>query len=259
MIFIKLIGRQGNQMFQYAFGKLVEKERGIRVIFVCDKSEFRLGGFDGVDFVDSSRFLLSWFFKLLQRYRFQEFYSCMEEVSIYSISNYSLTVGYFQSSKLLAANRSFVRSLFKISTCTISKSNDCVLHIRRGDYLTTLFEEIGSHAVIPKDWFISQIEYIDLKFPITRFLVVGDDADCLDEFCQGCPIEIFPLKQEPMKDFIKLMSSKYLIISNSSFAWWAAFLNIHEDGVVIAPLNWVGYHVGQEYPKGIMNSHFLWK
>lgn len=261
MIFIKLMGRQGNQMFQYAFGKILEKERNISVYFICKKSEFRLEGFDGIRFIDSSSRLLMFVERFFCRFnlRYQEFHSCMEEVDLNSISNFTYVLGYFQSSKLFEENRAFVKSLFNVSSCRLIESNDCVTHIRRGDYLTTIFSEINSNAVVPEEWFMDQLQYVKNEFSPDNFQLVGDDPKYLRDFCNKLDLDASALIQSPMEDFVKLMTSKYLIISNSSFAWWAAFLNIHEDVVIIAPRNWVGFHVGIEYPKGIMNSRFIWR
>ena len=42
------------------------------------------------------------------------------------------------------------------------------------------------------------------------------------------------------KDFVLLNSAKYLVISNSSFAWWAAWLNNNTEKKVIIPSAWFG-------------------
>lgn len=261
MIFFKLHSGMGNQMFQYAFGKILEKERNIPVYFTCNKSEFKLDGFDGIRFIDSSSRLLMFVERYICKFniRYQEFHSCFKEVDLNSISNFSYVSGYFQSSKLLEKNRDFVKSLFNISSINFFQSNDCVTHIRRGDYLTTIFAEINSNAVVPEDWFVNQLNYIKKEYAPENFKVVGDDGNYLKDFCNKLELDASALIQSPMEDFLKLMTAKYLIISNSSFAWWAAFLNIHNNAVIIAPKYWVGFHVGIEYPKGIMNSRFIWR
>ncbi len=253
----------GNQMFQYAFGKLLEKNREVKVLFICSKDDFRLRGFQKLHFIDSSNYFISLIYRIIlkTRFRYIEFHSCLEEVSINRIPNYSLVSGYFQSSALFEQNREFIRSLFKISPCQIlKKSNDCTVHIRRGDYLNTVFSEIDSHAYIPADWFYRQIYYIIYKYSyFNKVIVVGDDPDYLREFCACENFNLASFHEGAMSDFVQLMTSKFLIISNSSFAWWAAFLNVHEQAVIIAPKYWVGVHVNIEYPKGIMNKSFQWR
>ena len=47
-------------------------------------------------------------------------------------------------------------------------------------------------------------------------------------------------------DFSLLMNAKYLIIPNSSFSWWAAYLNT-KKAAVIAPKYWASYNKSNGY------------
>ena len=43
---------------------------------------------------------------------------------------------------------------------------------------------------------------------------------------------------------MQLMSACMVnIIANSSFSWWAAYLNIHDNAVIIAPRKWTNADV----------------
>lgn len=261
MIFIKLHSGLGNQMFQYAFGKIHEKNHGVKVFFICEKEEFKLSGFEAVTYIDITNPLLSLLCRLIMKFKFRffNFSSCLYEVKSDSIPNYALISGYFQSSSILEENKEYIKSLFKISSFPLLDKNVCTIHFRRGDYLTTIFSEINSHAVLSEDWYFDQIDYLFDHYLPKSVYCIGDDLDYLKEFCDKADLKINFKHQESIADFVQLMTSKFLIISNSSFAWWGAFLNIHEEPIVIAPKNWVGYHVKKEYPKGIMNKSFLWR
>lgn len=248
-------------MFQYAFAKLLEEQRKIPVYFICKKSDFKLSCFDNVNFIDITLKRFNFIFNIIIRcnFRYLKFHSCLGEIEVNSISNFTLVSGYFQSSRIFEENRNFLRNLFGISNFVSCDLNKCIIHVRGGDYLTTIFEEINSNAILSVDWFKSQMEYLYNINPNLKFVAVSDDSNYLKRLFLNDPIQILPTNHNSFEDFIQLMSSKYLIISNSSFAWWAAFLNIHEDAVIIAPKNWVGFNVNKEYPKGIMTSRFLWK
>jgi hypothetical protein len=251
----------GNQMFQYSFGKLIEKKRNIKVFFLCRKEEYKLSGFSGIKYIDISSPIPSFLLKIFIKFklRYFEFLSCLDEISINSIPNFSLVTGYFQSSSILVQNKSFVRKLFMPINFDGLKSEVCTIHVRRGDYLSTIFPEINSKAIIPEVWFLMQFHDISIKYSPKKIQLIGDDKIFLSSFSKKLDNSVECCFGSTMDDFFQLLKSKYLIISNSSFAWWGAFLNINEDVVVIAPKDWVGFNCGIEYPKGIMTPGFLWK
>jgi hypothetical protein len=46
------------------------------------------------------------------------------------------------------------------------------------------------------------------------------------------------------------MHASKLIIANSTYSWWAAYLNENATEI-IAPKYWMGHRKGQYYPKDI--------
>jgi len=60
------------------------------------------------------------------------------------------------------------------------------------------------------------------------------------------------------EDFYMLTQAKYMIIPNSSFSWWAAWLNQNEP-ITIAPDRWFNYNSGDNFdPIGIKCSKFTY-
>lgn len=115
------------------------------------------------------------------------------------------------------------------------------LHIRRGDYL----EKGGFYVDLwATDYYKKAIEY----FPNDRFLVFYKDRQGKDDQdFVWCEENLRPFLGDRMDyhrsgeehdDLNAMASCKSNIMANSSFSWWAAYLNPHKDKKVICPKNW---------------------
>ena len=75
-------------------------------------------------------------------------------------------------------------------------------------------------------------------FPKDNFLVFSDDPEWAKEKFKDNPRVQVMEKGDELEDFNLLASCKHQIIANSSFSWWAAFLNPNPSKKVIAPKQW---------------------
>lgn len=102
------------------------------------------------------------------------------------------------------------------------------IHVRRGDYIGSNFHTDLTEA----DYYERAISL----FPNKKFLVFSDDPDwCFKRF----PDEerfLVENKQTDLEDFNLMAScSEGNIIANSTFSWWAAYVNPNFDVKVVAP------------------------
>lgn len=75
-------------------------------------------------------------------------------------------------------------------------------------------------------------------FPEDNFLVFSDDPDwCKEKFKDDPRVQVME-KGNEIEDFNLLASCKDLVIANSSWSWWAAYLCPNEGKKVIAPKKW---------------------
>lgn len=75
-------------------------------------------------------------------------------------------------------------------------------------------------------------------FPGEKFLVFSDDPEwCKEKFKDNPNVQVME-KGNEIEDFNLLASCKDQIIANSSFSWWAAYLNPNHSKKVIAPKAW---------------------
>lgn len=84
-------------------------------------------------------------------------------------------------------------------------------------------------------------------FPGKKFLLFSDNPEYAKGFfwkeIEDGTVKVVEGGTE-LEDFNQMASCEHNIIANSSFSWWAAFLNMHPNKVVVAPKNW--YADGQE-------------
>lgn len=274
MIFFELQGRLGNQISQIVFLSLMKKEFG-EISYLIDRNadSYNLDLFE-VDFRKElnplstiSTFLIKMRNKIIP-YKKLNMESCLDEymTSIeYINSNLS---GYFQTGKYYLKHKVWVSLLLKINQKykaefdtkygQVFRDNKILtIHVRRGDYSTTIFSEINSNGLLPFSWF----ESVFRSIPRAKYDKIYIVSDCVDDLLIdsfflniGASFEVNTVEV----DFQLIMNSDIAIISNSSFAWWASFLNPKVDKKIYAPYNWVGYNAGLEYPKGIMIEDFVW-
>lgn len=83
-------------------------------------------------------------------------------------------------------------------------------------------------------------------FPDKDFVIFSDDPDYCKERFKGENIQVME-RGNDIEDFNILASCESQIIANSSFSWWAAYLNPNPAKKVVAPKRW--YSDGEERTK----------
>ena len=91
------------------------------------------------------------------------------------------------------------------------------------------------------------------------FLIFSDDPEwCKEKFKDNKKVQVMD-KGDEVEDFNLLASCKSLIIANSSYSWWAAYLNPNPSKKVIAPLETKYYSdnvVRTKYPSDFIQIDF---
>ena len=113
------------------------------------------------------------------------------------------------------------------------------IHIRRG--LNPFIPNEPKYNENPFHTNISDTDYYEramAMFPNDEFLVFSDEPEwCKEKFKNNPKVQIMP-KGGEVEDFNLLASCKDQIIANSSFSWWAAWLNPNPSKKIIAPKQW---------------------
>lgn len=128
------------------------------------------------------------------------------------------------------------------------------VHVRRGDYLQTQFQNNDQVSALPIDYYWTAIAKIRAHIDKPWFMIIGDDAIYNEKTFAELPDKSF-ISDNPYTDFALIAQCKAAILSNSTFAWWAATY-IPEPICLIAPKNWLAYPDGPEWPEGIISKRF---
>lgn len=140
--------------------------------------------------------------------------------------------GYYQSYKYFEEYESLIRSIFEFSFSVDKICDTTSLHIRRGDYLS-----IGDdyHTNLKDEYYNEAMLMMNTK----KYMIFSDDIAWCKSKYQG-PQFIFAENNSPAIDLALMSNCENNIIANSSFSWWAAWLNKTPYKKVIAPHKWFG-------------------
>jgi len=110
------------------------------------------------------------------------------------------------------------------------------IHVRRGDYL--LYPDLFPMCSV--EYYQNAINYITTAYPKQDFIffVFSDAIDwCKNNlaFLKKVQFINHNVKTDSYKDMMLLAACKHQIIANSTFSWWAAWLNSNPNKIVLYP------------------------
>lgn len=110
------------------------------------------------------------------------------------------------------------------------------VHIRRGDYLNeqnaAMFGNICTEA-----YYKSALDYMRTRCRSVHFYLFSDDADYLRAHYQGGEYTVVDCNhgKDSFYDMWLMSQCKHNICANSTFSFWGARLNAHEEKIMIRP------------------------
>lgn len=262
MIISKIIGGLGNQLFQYAVGKAASLHHNVPLKLDILNYEtyklhngFRLGQFsaefqiateteveqfkgksDLIGKINRKLGLKKPYLKEVQNNTFQS--------SVFS-SNQLYLDGFWQNEKYFKQISDNLVADFKVKKDFISinkkfrqevcKNQSVGIHVRRGDFLKHL--DIG---VLSLQYYRRAVSYIQDRVEKPTFYLFSDDLNWCRTNLDFIDNAVFvDQTKSELDDFQLMQECKHNIIANSSFSWWAAWLNQNSDKIVVAPKRWM--------------------
>ena len=274
MIIIQMAGGLGNQMFQYALykqltgmGKTVkmDDEAGFRedaqrnpALAAFGIAYERASRQEIEEMTDSSMAFTARVRRKLfgrQRRAYFEENKCFQP-KIFDWDDIYLE-GYWQSEKYFRDVGNLLKKEFSLESVRRNRDNgyglseeaerylnrieqgeSVSIHVRRGDYLLPQNQDLFGN-ICTDMYYENAVKKMMESRPDCTFYLFTNDNQWLRER-KDFPIVLVELPGNRDYETLMLMSRcRHNILANSSFSWWASYLNDNPDKQVIAPAEWM--------------------
>lgn len=251
------IGRLGNALFQVAATMAYAKKNGLQWGFPSDTREVPnlRKFFPNIPVLDGQFKRLNWADPAYFNYQ-----------PIPNLGRDTTLVGFFQSEKYFEGYHDEVRKLFPLNIQPEYKDYVSI-HVRRGDYV----QHSNSFPPVTYEYLCLAMKEIMAIVDFNKVMVFSDDIEFCKEFLfvAGGPNVLGPRntantffgkdvsfceEKDEFKALSIMASCSHNIIANSTFSWWAAWLNTNPDKIVVSPSssNWFGPGFTGSVPKDII-------
>lgn len=157
--------------------------------------------------------------------------------------------GFFQSEKYFINNRDMIVDLLMPKHDVKEECGTCGIHVRRGDYLNLK----DCYVQLGMDYYNNAMKIIKSK----KYLIFSDDIEwCKTQF-KGDQFEFITGNTDYEDMAIMAKRCENMIIANSSFSWWGAWLNINSDKIIIAPNKWFQFKLSYNDTKDLIPNNWI--
>lgn len=272
MKIIKILGGLGNQMFQYALYLAIKnryQDEEVKIDTSCFRGYPLHNGYeldklfsikaDEATFMDKLKIAYPYthyrIWQVLHKLRLRRSTMLIEDSkgayagNVFHMDKDCYYDGYWQNERYFKDIRPEILQAFtpkvishqNLEFCEKMKLRKCVsIHIRRGDYVNHPLYG----GICDKAYYQRAITYIQRNTNCDFYIIFSNDI----EWCEKNLSDLLVSKEvtyvnwnkgkNSYQDMYLMSRCNYNIIANSSFSWWGAWLNYHEDKIVICPTKW---------------------
>jgi len=239
---VDLYGGLGNQMFQLATAFAIAQKYHLPMTFTkinlipCPVRNVN-------EYWDS---FLSFFTLSISNVNTHKMIITEEKAYTYQIinklTNIPITLnGYWQNIQYFNHCRTDIKNLFRPSQDNLTylyKKYDwlnnpniikVMLHIRRGDY--------NSSIHIPMTYYHKCLQQISNTISY-KTIAFSDDINYVKHNLPH--LDHYIINESDYMELIMMTHANYMIIANSTFSWWGAYLNKNDDATIFIPKQWTG-------------------
>lgn len=252
-MYFQLSGRLGNQLFQWAYCHVLFQKYGVSAHLFVDKFHNNAGTVikelpnlpqcvhvKRVRVMNSLGFILSgmdWLNSKLSRSVTSKFYGTFRSLDSFSLPELPLwkpylISGFFINRKSIEMNEDVIfqelsMHLEDIPSVAQLPTKYQVIHVRRGDFLTT----DRSYGVLDSGFYASNVVS---GLPIV--LCTDSSEECADVIQKLNPELILSSSNSTPWQAIKTIAgASHVVISNSTLSWWGGFMAAKRGYKVVVP------------------------
>ena len=265
MKIVKIYGGLGNQMFQYAFAKELE-HRFPKEVFIDtfwgNKNTihhgYELDTLFNIDIKEADEKAIkklstspdNLLLKIRRKY-FTKKTHYIDKDFIFSDKIFKTTKdcyyeGYWQSEDFFSSVKKEIKEIYKfklpldednLELLKNAGKNSLSIHVRRGDYLKE-----KSLNVCNLEYYQNALNKILSEEKISGIIFFSNDIDWCKKNIKTDDIPTFystkNTGKNSWKDMALMSLCSHNIIANSSFSWWAAYLNDNKNKKILCPKTW---------------------
>ena len=257
MLVVRITGGLGNQMFQYAFARMLQQNgHKVFIHWHPHKTKSKHNGYEldtafklplsniiPISNNSFSRSLITWWMRKLMRRRDQHVFTYDSQ---YLDNKLAYLDGYWQTSQYFEPISHIIRKDFTFKPLSGSKNLEllerlssqehCSVHIRRGDYIT--HRDLG--GICDEAYYRRALSMLAKRNHKCPLVVFSDDILYSKELLGDYKSAIFCDWNNGISswmDMALMARCAHHIIANSTFSWWGAWLG-NTNGTTIAPSLW---------------------
>lgn len=278
MIIVNIKNGLGNQMFQYAFGKVLEWKYGIPVYFdlLRDditsplKSDLDVFSIESINeakpewrkpflpfsvrqYRDKKQYIRYIYYKLRRKYQKNKLITepCPSQyMSVFDTldpDGQYYFLGFWQNPTYFLGFESEIRNLFLPIDSSVYETAEA------NEILSSAYDTVSLHfrrgdyltsgfiEPISDNYYEHAINIMASKLKNPFFYIFSDEPEWVKEnFKLDYPSQIITGNSgaDAYKDILLMSKCKHNIMANSTFSWWGAWLNENPDKIVVAPKKW---------------------
>lgn len=224
-------GRLGNHIWAYCVARSIAQKKGFdffsesELVEIVGFEKFTPSTIDNHFPFDGSHHLDEPYYK-----------------DVFDVSDNTKLHGFFQNEKYILWNRVEIISWFNVPKYKYFGDRTCVINFRGGDYK-------DNEVYLPSEYYYNSIKKMEELHPGINFVVITDDIEEAKTIFPNYQCYHFGI----LEDFSVIKNAKYLIIANSTFSWWGAWINTNSV-LTIAPKYFIKYN--EEYGDEIQSELF---